>query len=317
VKLIHVLVGACVFLLHATAFAQSDQDLRVREQASVRFNRGVELYQDEAYRAALIEFERAYELSPDYRLLYNIGGTKLQLQDFLGAALAYERYLAEGGQAIPRARRDEVEPLLRSLEGRVGRIAVTVNREGAEVFIDDAKIGVAPITGTTLVNVGRHRVAARTSYGANDAEIVDVAGDEIAQVSLELAAKTVAVTIIKTEETSHVLRNMAIGTWSLGGGLLVGSLVTGIMAGNANDDLDALMKRVNVTPKEAEDQRSKVKSLALTTDVLMASGLAFAAAGTVIWMFDRRAKKRDKESAPGTKVAFDVGYGMVKVSGRF
>lgn len=303
--------------LHATAFAQSDAELRAREQASVRFHRGVELYQDEAFRAALIEFERAYEISPDHRVLYNIGGTKLLLQDFLGAAQAYERYLTEGGKEVPRERREEVEPLLRSLEGRVGRIAVTVNRAGAEVFIDDLKLGVSPIAGNTLVNVGRHQVSARTSYGTTDSEIVDVAGDEIARVSLEVAPPTEAITIIQKEETPHILRNMAIIGWGTGGALLVGSLVTGIMAGNANDDLSALLKKNNVSPKDEEDQRSKVKSLALTTDVLMFSGIAFATAGTVVWLMDRRARKQDKERAPSSKVSLDVGLGMLKVSGQF
>jgi tetratricopeptide (TPR) repeat protein len=317
VKLIHLLVIAGVVFLHTTAFAQSDADLRSREQASVRFSRGVELYQDEAYRAALIEFERAYEISPNYRLLYNIGGTKLQLQDFLGAARAYERYLTEGGDEVPRERRETVEPLLRSLEGRVGRIAVTVNRPDTEVFIDELKIGVSPIAGNTLINVGRHQVSARTSYGTTDSEIVDVAGGEIAQVSLEVAPPTETVTIVQKEETPRILRNMAIIGWGTGGALLVGSLVTGIMAGNANDDLSALLKKVDVDPKDEEDARSKVKSLALTTDVLMFSGIAFATVGTVVWFLDRRARKQDKERAPSSKVSLDVGLGMLKVSGQF
>ena len=51
---------------------------------------------------------------------------------------------------------------------------------------------------------------------------------------------------------------MAIIGWGTGGALLVGSLVTGIMAGNANDDLSALLKKVDVDPKDEEDARSKV-----------------------------------------------------------
>ena len=90
----------CGFSAHDSVCAER-RGPEVARASKRSLNRGVELYQDEAYRAALIEFERAYEISPDYRLLYNIGGTKLQLQDFLGAARAYERYLTEGGDEVP------------------------------------------------------------------------------------------------------------------------------------------------------------------------------------------------------------------------
>lgn len=319
VRRLHSLVlAACVLALHTTAAAQDGAGKKEQEQASTRFHRGVELFQDEAYRAALIEFERAYEISPDYRLLYNIGGTKLQLQDFLGASQAYERYLREGGQAIPRDRREEVEPLLRSLQGRVGRITVAVNRDGADVFVDDIKVGQTPITGTVSVNVGRHRVAVRAPDGSSDSQIVDVAGDEIAEVSIVLTAPKEVVKIVTTEAKSRLLRTLALSGWGIGGALLIGSITTGALAQKANHDLDTLLKKPNVTSKAESDQRDKLKTRALATDVLIGSGLAFAAAGTVMWFLDRRAKRED--AAPkqaSNEVRWDVGFGTVNVRGKF
>src|SRR5687768_17832532 len=99
-----------------------------KKEASARFRRGVELFQESAYRAALVEFEKAYEIAPDYRLLYNIGQTKLQLQDYLGATQSYESYLAQGGGEVPPARRDDVEKQLEALRERVGRIARSEER---------------------------------------------------------------------------------------------------------------------------------------------------------------------------------------------
>jgi hypothetical protein len=315
-----LLVAACIVMFHVTAAAQNESPEAARAQASVRFKRGVELFQDEAYRAALIEFERAYELSPDYRLLYNIGGCKLQLQDFLGAAQAYDEYLSEGGSAIPRDRREEVEPVLRSLQARVGRITIKVNRDGAEVFIDDIKVGIAPVTNTISVNVGRHRVAARTEDGANDAKIVDVAGDEIADVALTLAPPRKD-TPIARERRSQLMRLSALTGWSVGGAMLVGSIITGVLAKNADGDLDALFKRVDVAPKKVADQRSSIKTLAVTTDALMIGGAAFAIAGTVLWLVDRRARRKDEREneikTAARPVDFQVGLGTASVLAHF
>lgn len=312
-----LLVAACIVLFHVTASAQQEPSADARAQASVRFKRGVELFQEEAYRAALIEFERAYELAPDYRLLYNIGGTKLQLQDYLGAAQAYEKYLAEGGASVPRDRREEVEPALRSLQARVGRIVVKVNRDGSEVYIDDLKVGTAPIPNAILVNVGRHRVAARAPDGANEAQIVDVAGDEIADVSLVLAEARSDAPIIVRGERSPAMRVAAITGWAVGGGMLVGSIITGVLAKNADGKLDDLFKQADVPEKRVADQRDSIKSAAVTTDVLVIGGAVLAAAGTVLWFIDRKARRAEERElkAPGLDV--QLGLGTASVLGHF
>src|SRR5688572_8817140 len=99
---------------HASAIAQSQTqpDDPRRAEASAHFRRGVELFQEEAFRAALVEFERAYAIAPDYRLHYNIGQTKLRLQDYLGVVQSYERYLTTGGTGVPAERRTQVEEAL-------------------------------------------------------------------------------------------------------------------------------------------------------------------------------------------------------------
>src|SRR5690606_16554980 len=51
-------------------------------EARTRYDRGTKLYHDGAYEQALIEFERAYELAPAYRILYNIGQAAMLLRDY-------------------------------------------------------------------------------------------------------------------------------------------------------------------------------------------------------------------------------------------
>ena len=129
------LVTVCIALFCCST-TRADHD-PARLKASLHFQRGVELFQEGAYRAALVEFERAYDIAPDYRLLYNIGQAKLQLQDYLGASQSYESYLVQGGTEISQARRQAITKALERLRKRVGHLAVTANRTGAEVLIDD------------------------------------------------------------------------------------------------------------------------------------------------------------------------------------
>ena len=136
-----------------TAYAQKT------DEARSRFGRGVELFKENDYRAALIEFKRAYELAPNYKVLYNLGQTSLELQDYASALKTFEQYLREGGKDVPSKRKAEVEAELGKLRTRVAKITVEVNVEGAEVSIDDIVVGRTPLTEPLTVSAGRRKIS--------------------------------------------------------------------------------------------------------------------------------------------------------------
>jgi hypothetical protein len=318
---LRLLTAACL-LWSSVAAGQAEPAQDVRAKASEHFGRGVELFQEEAYRAALVEFQRAYELAPDYRLLYNIAQAKLQVQDYLGAAQSYEGYLAEGGAAVPNDRRVAVEGELAALRERTARVSVTANRDGAEVYVDDSKVGMTPLPGTVAVNVGRHRITVRSADGISDARTIDVAGGDIADVVFELAAPTQAkLMAATTDEPSRpwtTSRKVALASWSVGGALLIGCAVTGVMAKSASDDLDAQLKTADVRRSSVEDQRDKVGTLALTTDVLLGVGIAAAATGTLLWLVGRPSEQQSASAAaPTTSAKLTAGLGTLRISGTF
>src|SRR5687768_12832769 len=182
------LVLVLIFAWRSAALAQptGEPSESQKAEASAHFTSGVALYQEQAFRAALVEFERAYEIAPDHRLLYNIAQTKYRLQDYLGAAQSYEAYLAQGGSEVAPERRAQVEEALHALRDRVGRIGISVNRDGAEVYVDDQKVGVSPIPQAILANVGRHRVMVRAPDGSSDTKVIDVPGNDVVDVRLTL-----------------------------------------------------------------------------------------------------------------------------------
>src|SRR3954470_7819868 len=57
------------------------QSEKVKE-ATTRFERGLALYDDGDFDAALVEFNRAYSLSPTYKILYNIGKIERGKNDY-------------------------------------------------------------------------------------------------------------------------------------------------------------------------------------------------------------------------------------------
>jgi len=314
----YVLMLCLLFQAHAFAQANVTEDAKV--QASQHFRRGVELFQEEAFRAAMAEFQRAYDIAPDYRLLYNLGQTKLELHDYLGAAQSYERYLAAGYLDIAPERRAEVEQALAALRERTASVQIAVNRDGAEVFIDDVKVGVSPIVAVVQVNVGGHRVMARTSYGSTDTEVIDVAGGDTANVALELAAPAAPTAAAVQAKPWNRAERAAVAAWAASGALAVGALVTGLMANGAQSDLDKLLETRDVTHKSIENQRDTVHTLAITTDVLIGTSVAAAVGGTVTWLLGHERgeeqKKADKTSL-AKSVRMNVGIGSLGVNGRF
>jgi len=328
-------IGLCVVLAQSErAWAQPEApaaatapspavSAEVLKEAGERYARGLALYGDGEFLLALVEFERAYEVAPDFRLLFNIAQTKVQLQEYLGAAQSYEAYLVQGAASLPPERRAQVEEALKALRERVGRISVQVNRDNVDVFIDDQKVGRAPITQALTVNVGRHRVAARGADGANDAQVIDLAGGDIVEVRLNLAAPSAAPSAAAPVQTAvpdaplSGMKKGAIGTWAGGGAALIGGLVTGLMTMSSGDKLDKLLETREVDQKAAEDRRDTTRTLALTTDVLIGVGAALAVTGTLLWVLDKPAEKQTAKTAPLRDVRVGVGAGSLAIHGRF
>jgi tetratricopeptide (TPR) repeat protein len=60
------------------------------------FSRGVDYVHDGDLRGALIEFKRAYAVSPNYRVLFNLGQVANALGRYTEAQEYFQRYLNDG-----------------------------------------------------------------------------------------------------------------------------------------------------------------------------------------------------------------------------
>lgn len=347
------ITGALVALVTALAFtapprgaeAQPQPKPAAREEAGVRFRKGLELFKEGDYRAALIEFRRAYELAPNFAVLYNIGQVYFQLQDYAGALNALDRYLTEGGSQVPAARRDEVKKDLEKLRSRVANLEITTNVPDAEIAIDDVPIGKTPLPKPVLVSAGRHKVSASKDGRIPATKVVDIAGTDTLRVSLELAETSgptvvtppvgetpttpppdvptdppTSPAVVSTTTTPPLpppdpgSSAPIVAGWAVTGGLTVGAVIVGVLALGASSDLETTRGTAGSTREQLDDAQSKTVTLALVTDIL--AGAAIVAGGVSIFL-TVRGSGSDKKAQTSSTLKVGVTPTGVRLFGSF
>jgi tetratricopeptide (TPR) repeat protein len=152
-----------LFLVFLLAFgpsttAKADDDPRAL--ARVHYERGLGLVENGAYEAALVEFNQAYEKSPHFAVLYNVGLCEVALGHPLKALDALSKYLEEGGEQVPVARRQQVEAQIAELASRLAELQITTDRPGARILVDGREIGRTPLAKPVRVTPGAHDISA-------------------------------------------------------------------------------------------------------------------------------------------------------------
>ncbi len=123
------------------------------DEASVRFKKGVQLFNEGKNEEAVVEFQAAYDAKPSWKIMYNIGQCNASLKRYGMAIEAFEKYLAEGGDEVPPERQDEVLAQLGKLRQMVGYLNVK-GEEGVEVYINKVLRGATPLSGSIIETAG-------------------------------------------------------------------------------------------------------------------------------------------------------------------
>ncbi|HWL84658.1 MAG TPA: PEGA domain-containing protein [Polyangiaceae bacterium] len=264
----------------------------------------MKLYEEGNTVAARVEFERAYELAPTYRILYNIGLCYKKTNDYVEALRAFERYLTDGGDEIPEERRNAVNKEIQDLRPNIATVTITTNVPGATITVDDVAVGQTPITHKILVNPGRRRIAATKTGTFPATKSVVFAGSDVELVSLEMVA------LPKTEgEREREPRSVPWAAWAVTGALAAGAGVMGILALKANSDQDDTVGRAGATRSEIDSARSKTKTFSVLADVF--TGSAVVAGGISLYLTLHKSEKSDAQTAAR------VTPGGVSLVGRF
>lgn len=126
--------------------------------AKAEYEAGKLLYGDGDFAAATVKFQRAYDLSHDARLLWNIAVCQKQLRRYAVVSRLVQEYLDKAGPALSDADRQEATNLAAAVKAFVSNLRVNVSEPGAAVQIDDDAVGTSPLTAPILVELGARRV---------------------------------------------------------------------------------------------------------------------------------------------------------------
>jgi hypothetical protein len=167
-----------------TAFADDDP----QNLARTHFRRGLELVDEGAFEQAALEFQRAYELMPNFAVLYNTGQAYAAAGKPVEAVSALTKYLEEGGPKVPAPRRAEVLAEIQRQSTRVAEITIVVSQSDATVRVDGKEVGKSPLGAPIRVGAGEHVVSvARVGYTTSESTLT-VIGEEKRRLVVELDA---------------------------------------------------------------------------------------------------------------------------------
>ena len=309
-----VLVAVAVALAGAPARADrtgpassTDPKADTSAETKTHFQRGVVLYTEEDYRAALVEFKRAYELSSNRAILYNIGQTQFQLRDYAGALQSFEDYLGAGGPQLPATRRQQVEKDIEDLRGRVATVTIETNVEGAEVTIDDASLGAAPLAGPVRVSAGVRKLVAKKPGFAPTSRSVELAGGDTATVRLELVAvsterpaRSTPIAPSPRPGSSGASPLMLAGFGIAAVGVATGT-VFGVLALGTKADLDARCLN-RVCPAGERSLGDSLSLQATASTIAFGVGLAGLGLGTYFFVTGRSTAASSTSASSASRV---------------
>jgi tetratricopeptide (TPR) repeat protein len=281
-----------------------------REEARIRFNRGIELFDDKEYERALIEFERSYELSSQYQVLYNIGRVEMALHRYAKAVKAFERYLADGGDQIPQTRIEDVRRELKAARARTGQLLVRVKQEGAEILLDGAPLDTSPMASAALIDSGSRTLVVRKKGFQESSRVITLTSGDTSTIDFDLEPTARVERLVVEKNADGANRAPMVIAWGATGVLALGSGVAGLLALNAASDLDRAKSTAGSTNEQRADLADRASTFATVSTVL---GIATVlAAGTAVFVTLR---KPSNDKTTGSRSA--VALSPVGLSGTF
>jgi hypothetical protein len=285
----------------APPVASAGGPVSARDRAIALFKSGLELYAAGDYVGSRIEFQRAYDVAPNYKVLYNIGQVYFQLKDYLSALRSFREYVSQGGPEIPPDRMKDVQAYIAQLQPLLAALDITTTPPGAEITVDDRPVGTTPLAEPVPVNLGRRKVVASLAGHASVTRDVDVGGGETAKVQLDLPTGT----IIVRAPPSHWTFLSWVG---VGSGVALG-ITSGVFGGLAINAQHTL-QNTTYTEGTAPPSASNTKTLSALADTFGVLAIATVVTTVSITLLH---KPTESPSA----VSLDVGPLGALVRGRF
>ena len=158
------------------------------------------------WATAARSFDAANKTEPSSRALEGLANALYQAGRLVEAHASYKEWLDLYGAKTQAPKRKLAETRLNELAGKTGELTITVREPGARVFVDDAPVGVAPLTAPVRLKAGPHRlrVTKDTFLPFESEPNIPAGGVSTAEVSL--TAESTQGTLVVKEQSGKPLR---------------------------------------------------------------------------------------------------------------
>lgn len=168
-----------------TAFAAPPIRDELPSDARKDWDAARELYDARDYQSALVHFEKAFELSKNPRVLFNVGVCWKELTRYAQAIRVWEREL-EYSDRLSAEDIDRVKAAIAAARPFVSSLMVRSNQPGAVLVIDGREVGTTPFVAPVPIDVGRRTVVLKKDGFMPNETTLDVVQGTPASVSLDL-----------------------------------------------------------------------------------------------------------------------------------
>ncbi len=187
-------VSACFIVVPAAAQPKPAVPLAesLTGEAKSAYTSAKLLLDDNDFAGALTKFKRAYDVSKDARLLWNMAVCEKELRHYARAATLVSRYLKEGGAVISTEQRQSATDTQTALRAFYSTVKLSGVPDGATVQVDGVAMGQTPLAEPLLLDLGTRRLRVEAVGYAPFETSLDVPGNNQLEVPVALTAAAVA-----------------------------------------------------------------------------------------------------------------------------
>jgi hypothetical protein len=189
-----------------------------------RMDKGVKLFQDKNYVAAVVEFEAAYKVRPKASPLINISLCHKGMFNYPKAIAALEQALAKHSDTMDQADIKAAREAIAEMRDLLAYVTLKVDPPTATVTVDDEVLPPGALASPVPLGPGPHRITARAEgYSSAEQSVSVASGEKDRKVSIALIPDKGYVTV----RTGDPQMAIAIDQQPLGYGEWSGFLTPG------------------------------------------------------------------------------------------
>ncbi|HLM75393.1 MAG TPA: hypothetical protein VK459_21925, partial [Polyangiaceae bacterium] len=189
-----------------------------------RMDKGVKLFQDKNYVAAVVEFEAAYKVRPKASPLINISLCHKGMFNYPKAIAALEQALAKHSDTMDQADIKAAREAIAEMRDLLAYVTLKVDPPTATVTVDDEVLPPGALASPVPLGPGPHRITARAEgYSSAEQSVSVASGEKDRKVSIALIPDKGYVTV----RTGDPQMAIAIDQQPLGYGEWAGFLTPG------------------------------------------------------------------------------------------